>query len=338
MMRLLILFLFLHQLCFTQNGEKIYIEDGGFQCVENVSKKIYSAVKNGEHADFHKYLNIIRKNCIEGKYLRSHAFETIDKNLVLTDSITKPMILWISGVESEKNERSVHLKNTDQGIIDALFTTYGDDLQIIVISRDKRNAIKKRRSMYDPSVPVVPYDKLVGEKKYLYVDGFKHFFIYPAMYIIDTDKRITGFKTGHVFISDSITSEQAIEKSIQLYKKAIESGFRITQDGVGQIKLGDETEGHFDSDAIQEIPNSEGKIKSITVKSKVYVDSNEYSVGSNIDSIAQNYATTIKEMRMKKGSRLLGSLGNAVHNGNIIYLDIDKNGSVDWIHLEQFMD
>lgn len=244
-MRFLIVFLFIHQLCFPQKGEKIYIEEGGYQCVENVAKKIYSAATIGEHDAFHKYLKIIRKNCIEGKYLKPHTFKTIDKNLVHTDSITKPIILWVSGAQSMKGERAEHMMNTDQGIIDALFSDYGNDLEIIILSRDKRSAIKKRRSMYDPSIPVVPYEKLVGDRKdVLYVDGFKHFFIYPAMYIIDTDKRIMGFKTGHYFISDTVTSERALEKSIRYYKKAIESGLAIHQNGVGKMKLGEEMEKH----------------------------------------------------------------------------------------------
>jgi hypothetical protein len=55
------------------------------------------------------------------------------------------------------------------------------------------------------------------------------------MYVVDTDKRITGFGTGQFTISDTVTLERAVEKSMVRYKKAIESGFTISQDGVGKI-------------------------------------------------------------------------------------------------------
>ena len=339
MMRFLILFLLIHQLCLSQNDERIYIEDGGYQCVENVSKKLFGAARIADFDTFRKYLKIIGKNCIEGKYLKPHTFKTIDKKLVHTDSITRPMILWVSGVLTIEDERAEHLKIVDEGIIDTLFSTYGDDLEIIILSRDKRSAIKKRRSVYAPSIPVVPYEKLVGDNKdVLYVDGFKHFFLYPAMYVIDTDKRITGFETGQYFVSDTITLERALEKSIRRYKKAIASGYSIHQNGVGQLKLGDDRDMHYNSEAIQLIPDSEGKLKSITLKSRVYEDANGFSVGSNIDSLAQKYATTKREMKLSKGSTIIGTLGNTVRNGNILYLDHDKDGTVDWIHVENFED
>ncbi len=338
-MRLLILFLFIHQVCHSQEPEKIYIEAGGFQCVENVYTSIFSAANTGDFGTMKKYLKIIRKNCIDGKYLKSHAFRTFDKRTINTDSMNKPIVLWISGLLNIKDERGEHMKTVDQRLIDTLYTTYGDDLQIIVISRDKKSSIKKKRSQYDPSIPVVPHEKLVGDKKdILYVDGFKHFFLYPAMYVIDTDKRITGFNTGQYMVSDTVTLERAVEKSISSYKETIESGFRITQKSVGKFNLGDETEGHFNSDAIQVIPDSEGKIKSITVKSRVYTDVNGCSVGSNIDSLAQIYATSKREMKLSKGSTIIGSMGNSLRNGNIIYLDHDKDGDIDWIHVENFMD
>ena len=336
---LILLFLLAPFLSFSQEPEKIYFEEEGFQCVENVSNKIFSAAKTGNFGSMKKYLKIIRKNCIEGKYLKTHAFRTYDKRIIYTDSLNKPIVLWISGLLNIKGEKEDQLQTVDQRLIDSLYTTYGEDLQIIAISRDKRSSIKKKGSQYDPSIPVVPHEKLVGDKKdILYVDGFKHFFLYPAMYVIDTDKRITGFDTGQYMVSDTVTLDRAVEKSVKLYKKTIQSGFSIDQDGVGQIKLGDDMGMHSSSEAIQLIPNSEGKIKAITVKSRVYSDINGYSIGSNIDSLAQEHTTSKRDMRLSKGSRILGSMGDFVQNGNIIYLDLDKNGSVDWIHLENITD
>jgi hypothetical protein len=95
---------------------------------------------------------------------------------------------------------------------------------------------------------------------------------------------------------------------------------------------------HYNSEAIQLIHNSEGKVKSITLKSRVYSDTNGFSVGSNIDSLAQKYATSKREMKLSKGSRIIGTLGNTVRNGNILYFDHDKDGIIDWIHVENFDD
>ena len=120
-------------------------------------------------------------------------------------------------------------------------------------------------------------------------------------------------------------------KSIERYKVPVQSSFVIHQDGVGNFNLGDEIGNAKDMRGLRLIPDSNGRIREISVKSPIYSDTFGISVGNRIDSVSLNYSKKKSELKLAKGRTIIGSMGDIVNFGNIIYADRDQDGIIDVI-------
>jgi thiol-disulfide isomerase/thioredoxin len=201
---------------YSQVGKKEYIETTGFNCVQNVSRKFFQAAAKGNKEEINKFRKIIINNCVEGKYISSHKFKSINKKIVYTDSIVKPIFIWVTNFYCNTCINEIK-------IINELCRIYADNVEFFVFFGDKRNNVKKLASKYDSRIHLIPIEKKIGKyNDILYFDKFKHSYIFPAAYVINIDKKIVKHYLGFLNRFGEGTEKKIFENTLKEYSKPLE--------------------------------------------------------------------------------------------------------------------
>ncbi len=210
---IIILFSFIQ--IYSQVSKKEYVETTGFNCVQNVSNKFFQAAAKGNREEINKFRKIIINNCVKGKYISSHKFKSINKKIVNTDSIVKPIFIWVTN--SYCNPCINEIK-----IINELCRIYADNVEFFVFFGDKRNNVKKLASKYDSRIHLIPTEKKLGKyNDILYFDKFKHSYIFPAAYVINIDKKIVEHFLGSLNKVGEKMEMEIFENILKEYSKPL---------------------------------------------------------------------------------------------------------------------
>ncbi len=156
-------------------------------------------------------------NCIKGKYLSNHTFKKLNKELLSTDSIIKPMVITIAAPWCPPCWSEIDALNV-------LVDKYSDQIEFIVLFWDKKNNIKKMATEYDKRIHLVASNKAYEEHQENpdYGNAFKHNLGVPNSYIIDTEKKIVNFSMGAVYPDEYMSKEEANKKNIALLECVIQ--------------------------------------------------------------------------------------------------------------------
>ena len=117
-----------------------------------------------------------------------------------------------------------------------------------------------------------------------------------------------------------------------------QENYLITSNQIGNYKLGQRLELSFDKDIFYDIviDNDSKRIQSIVVASDLYQTKEGFGVGSKMSNIlASNNELRIKESKLNKSETVVGSLGNIIIVDGIVFVDSDKDDTVDLIWIDK---
>lgn len=117
-----------------------------------------------------------------------------------------------------------------------------------------------------------------------------------------------------------------------------QENYLITSNQIGNYKLGERLELSFDKDIFYDIviDNDSKRIQSIVVASDLYQTKEGFGVGSKMSNIlASNNELRIKESKLNKSETVVGSLGNIIIADGIVFVDSDKDDTVDLIWIDK---
>ena len=117
-----------------------------------------------------------------------------------------------------------------------------------------------------------------------------------------------------------------------------QGNYLITSNQIGNYKLGERLELSFDKDIFYDIviDNDSKRIQSIVVASDLYQTKEGFGVGSKMSNIlASNNELRIKESKLNKSETVVGSLGNIIIADGIVFVDSDKDDTVDLIWIDK---
>jgi thiol-disulfide isomerase/thioredoxin len=159
----------------------------------------------GVREQYRKMIN----NCIKGKYLSNHAFKTLDKEILETDSISKPMVITIAAPWCPPCWPEI-------GALNALVDKYEDQVEFIVLFWDTKGNLKKMAPKYDKRIKRVAAKKTYAqnEEAPVYGNAFKHNLGLPASYVINKEKRIVNFSMGGIYAGKDATEEEVLKKNL----------------------------------------------------------------------------------------------------------------------------
>ncbi len=112
----------------------------------------------------------------------------------------------------------------------------------------------------------------------------------------------------------------------------------ITNKSIGVYKLHKElTDKGFDKSTIETELNQDNMISSITIMSSEYKTEEGFGVGSTFEDIKKGKKKWIvEETGMRKGSIQIGKSGSVLIYDGIDFFDINKNGVVDFISIDNY--
>ena len=200
-----------------QNPGKVYYKDVADGCVKDLFYSLNDAIHEGDTTTAKELTNKLTNNCIKGKYLSKHTFKTLNKELLSTESISKPMVITIAAPWCPPCWSEIDALN-------ALVDKYDDQMEFIVLFWDKKNKVKEMVPKYDKRIHLVASKKpyLENQENPNYGNDFKHNLGVPNSYIIDKEKKIVNFLMGAVYPNKNINQEQANKKNIARLECAIQ--------------------------------------------------------------------------------------------------------------------
>jgi len=178
--------------CFSQKPEKIYYNEIVDNCLENTNKQIKQAWKDKKNEKAKSLFDSLVNNCLKGKYLSNYNFQKLDKKILSTNKIDKPILLVTSATWCGPCWGEIPTLNK-------LIEKYENQFEIIVLFWNKKKDLRKMASKYDKRIHLIPADKEQIDKSSISISGFNHKLDYPGVYLIDTDKKILDFTRGAAY-------------------------------------------------------------------------------------------------------------------------------------------
>ena len=202
---------------YSQSTVKVYFKDVADGCAKDLFYSRNEAKNQGDTATAKELTYKLTNNCIKGKYLSNLSFKTLDKEILETDSILKPMVITIAAPWCPPCWTEIYALNT-------LVDKYDDQIEFIVLFWDKKSNLKKMIPKYDKRIHLVAAKKAYEEiqENPDYGNGFKHTLGVPNSYILDNKKKIVNFSMGAVYPDKTISQEEANKKNIALLECAIQ--------------------------------------------------------------------------------------------------------------------
>ncbi|WP_298556220.1 hypothetical protein [uncultured Algibacter sp.] len=112
----------------------------------------------------------------------------------------------------------------------------------------------------------------------------------------------------------------------------------ISNDGVGEIKLGELLIEKPDIKGLEIITNKDNVIQLIKLTSNNYRTKEGFGVGSNFNQIEKTYKKTMrKSLGSTKGNIIIGNLGEIIVYENISFVDNNNDNKVDTVWVQQFV-
>lgn len=113
--------------------------------------------------------------------------------------------------------------------------------------------------------------------------------------------------------------------------------YLISDSGVGKFKLKEKINYDFNKNDLDITKNNKGEIKSIIIKTDVYKNKDGFGVGSSLEEINLKYKnkSVKKDLALSKGSITIGKLGKSVILGNVIFVDSNIDGKVDYVWINK---
>lgn len=187
---------------YAQSDGKTYYKDVVEDCIEELNEQIQLAWANKENEKAKKLFQQVIDDCVKGKYLSNYNFKTIERKIIKTDEIDKPILLMTSATWCPPCWGEIPTLNK-------LAVKYEKDLQIIVLFWNKRKDLKKMAANYDKRIHLIPSEEEPIDDSTIMISGFIHKLDYPAAYLIGKNKSILDLTRGAAFPSDKMTWEEA---------------------------------------------------------------------------------------------------------------------------------
>ncbi len=111
--------------------------------------------------------------------------------------------------------------------------------------------------------------------------------------------------------------------------------FLITNSRIGKHQLNQTLNSDYDKHEFDITLNSKNHIRSIIVYSKEYKTKEGFSVGVNLESIERLSNSKRKELKILKGSISIGSIGKVVVYNDILFVDENNDGIVDFVWVQR---
>lgn len=109
----------------------------------------------------------------------------------------------------------------------------------------------------------------------------------------------------------------------------------ITSKGIGGFILGEKIKKEFSKEEFDISLDSNNTIKSIIYRSKLFKTKNGFGVGTNLIDIEKVSSSKRKKLNISKGAISIGNIGFMVTNNNVIFVDENNNGLVDFVWIQK---
>ena len=189
---------------YSQTTEKVFYKDIVDDCVENLNRQINQAWADKENEKAKELFEQLINDCIQGKYLSNYDFKNIEKDIISTDEIDKPILLVTSATWCAPCWGEIPTLNK-------LAKKYDGEIELIVLFWNKKKDLKKMSKKYDERIHLIPSENEPTDKSSIMISGFNHKLDYPAAYLIDKDKKILDLTRGAAFPSKEMSWDEANE-------------------------------------------------------------------------------------------------------------------------------
>lgn len=202
------------------------------QDVNDLNKKMYYEVEN----ELKEFMSIGRKfnqridkaidqksavldvvmdtiiKTITNTYIDDYSFVTINKDIIETKKISRPIFLMVTSIPSGEI-RDITLNNLQ--VLNKIVSDYHDKIDFLFILINNEYEIEENLNLYNENISLIPFQRCYGST--FTASSFSHHTWTPAIYLIDANKKIVSF--GLNIHSKKNYLNYKGEKRIEIFKK-----------------------------------------------------------------------------------------------------------------------